>query len=623
MATTFTSFTVTAVTGGLQLNWTIDADDTYFIAFVNGWPVPAQSNNQQFPVGVPQQISSGYIISSYFTNPTSNNNTAPLEGGVSYEVYMQSFSGPNVATDFTGQSSTQTETTLETVPGAPTGASASAGDAQATVSFTAPTSDGGSAIIDYTVTSSPGAFTATDTGTTITVTGLSNGTAYTFTVTARNSVGSSDPSSASNSVTPFAATVPGAPTGASATAGNAQATVSFTAPSSNGGSAIIDYTVTSSPGGFTATDTSSPITVTGLSNDTAYTFTVTARNSVGSGNSSSPSNSVTPFAATVPGAPTGVSGTAGNGQVTVTFLPPSSDGGSAITGYIVNTNPATIPVSGVGTSIVVTGLTNGTTYTFRVKAVNAVGQGEYSLFSAGVTPTAGGGGGGAGDPYVTTVSGKNYKLPTVDAPIRFYQGEVDGEMLTVNAQLRTIPSSELLAYNMRSLITLSKSMSAKQIEKHASNFSKEEKLCFFEAFYVKHGDNELQVNVWDGKLKVQKYTGKFATALIDNGEGALKASGMYSNYKGATLAVNAGSANIYLSAYLSPIVRSGIVVDAPNMGAGNGAIVNVLASKDLVLSSLNDTTTEVARTDAKGGRVVKELFSDHAGTRTRNIVTFH
>jgi hypothetical protein len=162
------------------------------------------------------------------------------------------------------------------------------------VAFTAPGSDGGSAITGYTATSSPGGFTGSGASSPITVTGLTNGTAYTFTVTATNAVGTGTASAASNSVTP--ATTPGAPTIGAATGGNSQAAVAFTAPASDGGSAITGYTATSSPGGLTATGASSPLTVTGLTNGIAYTFTVTATNAVGTGAASAASNSVTPAA---------------------------------------------------------------------------------------------------------------------------------------------------------------------------------------------------------------------------------------------------------------------------------------------------------------------------------------
>jgi uncharacterized protein (TIGR02145 family) len=92
-------------------------------------------------------------------------------------------------------------------------------------------------------------------------------------------------------------TVPGAPTGVSATAGNASASVAFTAPASNGGSVITGYTVTSNPGGITATGATSPINVTGLTNGTAYAFTVVATNTVGNSVASTASTAVTPASA--------------------------------------------------------------------------------------------------------------------------------------------------------------------------------------------------------------------------------------------------------------------------------------------------------------------------------------
>ena len=93
---------------------------------------------------------------------------------------------------------------------------------------------------------------------------------------------------------------PDAPTIGTATAGNTNASVTFTAPSNIGGSAITSYTVLSSPGGLVGTGSSSPITVSGLTNSTAYTFTVFANNVYGNSGPSAASNSVTPVAPTAP-----------------------------------------------------------------------------------------------------------------------------------------------------------------------------------------------------------------------------------------------------------------------------------------------------------------------------------
>lgn len=181
-----------------------------------------------------------------------------------------------------------------TVPDAPTIGTATAGNLKATVTFTAPASNGGASITAYRVTSTPSSITADGSASPIVVTGLSNATAYTFKVKALNSVGYGSESSASNSATP-AATVPDPPTEvAAAVASSTSATVTFTAPADNGGSAVLDYTATSSPGGFTSAAGASPRTVTGLTSGVAYTFTVTARNANGSSVASAASNSVTP-----------------------------------------------------------------------------------------------------------------------------------------------------------------------------------------------------------------------------------------------------------------------------------------------------------------------------------------
>src|ERR1019366_1217484 len=182
-------------------------------------------------------------------------------------------------------------TTSPGAPSAPAGVSATAGVASAAVSFGAPNANG-SPITGYTVTSNPGNLTATGTSSPITVSGLTNGTAYTFTVTATNAIGTSGASTPSNAVTP--ATTPSAPTAVVATAGDGSASVASSAPASNGGAAITSYTVAASPGTATATGSASPITVSGLTNGTSYTFVVTATNTAGPGPASAPSNSVTP-----------------------------------------------------------------------------------------------------------------------------------------------------------------------------------------------------------------------------------------------------------------------------------------------------------------------------------------
>jgi|GEM_PF-5567822 len=105
--------------------------------------------------------------------------------------------------------------------------------------------------------------------------------------------------------------VPGPPIIGTAEAGNAEASVSFLPPEDTGGSAIIGYTATSSPDGQTGTCTESPCTVSGLSNGTAYTFTVYATNDSGDGPESAPSNEVTPLLPqyTVGGTVQGLEGT--------------------------------------------------------------------------------------------------------------------------------------------------------------------------------------------------------------------------------------------------------------------------------------------------------------------------
>jgi alpha-tubulin suppressor-like RCC1 family protein len=177
---------------------------------------------------------------------------------------------------------------VATAPGAPTRANAVAGNGSATASWIAPVSSGGSVITSYVVTSNPGGATCTTRATSCRVTGLLNGRPYTFTVRAANAAGTGPSSGASSAVIPG---TPGAPDRVTATPSKGAALVSWVAPGFVGASAIAGFTVTASPGGRTCS-------ITGLTNGTPYTFTVTAHNSAGTGPASSPSKAAVPSSAT-------------------------------------------------------------------------------------------------------------------------------------------------------------------------------------------------------------------------------------------------------------------------------------------------------------------------------------
>jgi titin len=362
---------------------------------VVSWTAPASNGGATITnYTVTPYIGAASQTPTVFDASATSRTVTGLTNGTAYTFQV---SATNVAG--TGSASTASAAvTPRTVPGAPTAVTATPGDTTASVSWTAPASNGGSAVTGYTVTpyigvaaQTPSAFAST--ATTQSISGLVNGTAYTFKVAATNVAGTGTDSAASAAVTPR--TVPGAPTAVTATPGDATASVSWTAPASNGGSAVTGYTVTpyigvtaQTPQVFASTATTQ--TVTGLTNGTSYTFKVAAANAAGTGTPSGASAAVTPR--TVPGAPTGVSATPGNAKATVSWTAPASDGGSALTGYVVTPyigataqTPQLFDAS--TTTRTVTGLTNGTAYTFKVAAGNAAGTGAASTASSAVTPS--------------------------------------------------------------------------------------------------------------------------------------------------------------------------------------------------------------------------------------------
>ncbi|WP_336783609.1 cadherin-like beta sandwich domain-containing protein [Paenibacillus illinoisensis] len=134
-----------------------------------------------------------------------------------------------------------------------------------------------------------------------------------------------------------------------------------------------------------ATVTDAVYQVGNLTNGTTYYFVVKAGND---GGISAASNEASATPATVPGTPTQISAVAGNGQATVTFIPPSDNGGSAITGYLVSASPGNVVMTGTKSPLTITGLTNGVQYTFTVKAINSAGESAPSDESNMVMPKA-------------------------------------------------------------------------------------------------------------------------------------------------------------------------------------------------------------------------------------------
>ena len=338
----------------------------------------------------------GSPITSYNVTSTPGGLTATVDGSTLSAVVTGLSNGTSYvfnvgASNAVGSSGTSTSSAAVTPagpPDPPTGVSAVAGDRQATVDWDAPVFDGGSPIIGYSVTSNPDGITVAVDGSTLSasVTGLTKTVPYTFTVTATNTVGTSEVSTSSVAVTPVGP--PDAPTGVAATPSDGQATVTWNA-AANGGSTTTGYTVTASPGGNTTAVGGATLiaVVSGLANGTPHTFTLVAANAVGTSTPSAPSAAVTPSGPSDP--PTGVTSVAGNGQATVAWTAPASDGGSPITSYNVTSTPGnlTAAVDGSTLSAIVTGLTNGTAYTFVVGANNGFGASGPSAPSATSTPT--------------------------------------------------------------------------------------------------------------------------------------------------------------------------------------------------------------------------------------------
>jgi len=312
-------------------------------------------------------------------NPAVTASPAVISGLTNGTAYSIRLRAVNAAGN--GAASAAVSATPRTIPSAPTALVATAGDGQASVAFTAG-ANGGSTLTHYEFSTNDGtswtAFNPAVTASPVVISGLTNGSAYSIRLRAVNAAGNGA-ASAAVSATPR--TTPSAPTSLVATAGEGLASVAFTA-GADGGSAITNYEFSTNNGNdwtaFNPAITTSPAVITQLTNGIAYSIRLRAVNAAGNGAASA---AVSGTPRTTPSAPTSLVATAGDGQVSVAFTA-GADGGSAITNYEFSTNDGTSWTAlnpAVTTSpAVITGLTNGTAYSIRLRAVNAAGNGAAS-----------------------------------------------------------------------------------------------------------------------------------------------------------------------------------------------------------------------------------------------------
>src|SRR5216117_2453864 len=293
-------------------------------------------------------------------------------------------------------------------PSAPQNLAATGGNAQVTLTWQAPASDGGSPITNYKIyrggaPSTETLLTTVGNVLTYTDSAVTNGVTYYYQVSAVNSPGEgakSNEASSTPNAPPPPPTPPSAPTNLVATGGNAQVTLTWQAPASNGGSPITNYRIyrgTSSNGETLKATIGNVLTYTDTSvtNGVTYYYQVSAVNNVGEGprsNEASATPSAAPPPPSPPSAPQNLAATGGNAQVTLTWQAPASNGGSPITNYKIyrgTTSGGETLVATIGNQLSYSdgGLTNGVTYYYQVSAVNNVGEGPKSN-EASATPTA-------------------------------------------------------------------------------------------------------------------------------------------------------------------------------------------------------------------------------------------
>src|SRR6202789_1669256 len=270
-----------------------------------------------------------------------------------------------------------------TAPAAPTGLAATPGNAQVLLTWAATANATGYTVKRSTTTGGPYTAIASQPTTSFTDTPLTNGTKYSYVVSASNSA-SASPNSAEVSATPTLAP-PAVPTGLAATAGNAQVTLTWNA-ATGATSYHLKRSTTSGAETQIAAPASNSFTDTAVTNGTKYFYEVSAVNSTGESANSNEINATPTAPAAAPSAPTGLQGAAGNAQVVLTWT--ASTGATSYHVKRSTTSGTETQISApTSTSFTDTTVTNGTKYFYVVSAVNANGESANSN-EVSATPTA-------------------------------------------------------------------------------------------------------------------------------------------------------------------------------------------------------------------------------------------
>jgi len=297
---------------------------------------------------------------SGWTATPSNPFTLSGANGTAINAYVRAVNAAGA-----GASSGVTTSTPRTTPGAPSVTSTPT-NGSVSITYGAPASDGGNAVSSYQYSTDNSSWVGTPSNP-FSINGA-NGTAITIYVRAVNAAGGG----ASASATSTPRTTPSAPTSVTSTPSNGSVSIGFGAPSSNGGNAVSSYQYSTNNSTWT-TVPSNPFPISGA-NGTAITIYVRAVNAAGGGTSAS----ATSTPRQPPTAPTSFTGNSATfAQISLSWGAPSSDGGNAVTSYVLR-NGSTILQNSIATSYTHTGLLPYENYSYTVTAANAGGEGTQA-----------------------------------------------------------------------------------------------------------------------------------------------------------------------------------------------------------------------------------------------------